>query len=57
MVGNGTTPTIAYGMNFGANWKGIDFSFMLYTKQGQWSRSYFHEQYMNYGDRAQLYFK
>jgi len=29
MVGNGTTPTIAYGMNFGVNWKGIDFSCLL----------------------------
>ena len=25
---------------------------MLYTKQGQWSRSYFHEQYMDYSDRG-----
>ena len=25
--------------------KGFDFSFMIYTKQGQWSRSYFHDQY------------
>ena len=32
--------------------KGFDFSFMLYTKQGQWSRSYFHEQYMDYSDRG-----
>ena len=34
------------------NYRGFDFSFMLYTKQGQWSRSYFHDAYMNYGDRG-----
>jgi hypothetical protein len=28
-VGNGTNPTTAYGISFGANWKGIDFSCLL----------------------------
>lgn len=32
--------------------KGFDFSFTIYTKQGQWSRSYIHEQYMDYNDRG-----
>ena len=35
------------------NYKNFDFSVMLYTKQGQWTRSYFHETYMRYGDRGQ----
>ena len=35
------------------NYKNFDFSVMIYTKQGQWSRSYFHDSYMNYGDRGQ----
>ncbi len=29
------------------NYKKFDFSVMIYTKQGQWTRSYFHEKYMN----------
>ncbi len=36
--------------------KGFDFSFTIYTKQGQWSRSYFHEQYMDYNDRGRQKF-
>lgn len=32
--------------------KGFDFSIMFYTKSGFWSRSYFHEKYMKYGDRG-----
>lgn len=35
------------------NYKKFDFSVMIYTKQGQWTRSYFHETYMRYGDRGQ----
>ncbi len=31
---------------------GFDFGFTIYTKQGQWSRSYIHEQYTDYGDRG-----
>lgn len=34
------------------NYKNFDFSVMLYTKQGQWSRSYFHERYLQYNDRG-----
>ncbi len=32
--------------------KGFDFSIMAYTKQGQWSRSYFHETYAKWSDRG-----
>jgi TonB-linked SusC/RagA family outer membrane protein len=28
-IGNGTNPTTTYGINFGFNWKGIDFSCLL----------------------------
>jgi TonB-linked SusC/RagA family outer membrane protein len=28
-IGNGTNPTTTYGVNFGLNWKGIDFSCLL----------------------------
>jgi TonB-linked SusC/RagA family outer membrane protein len=28
-VGNGTNPTVAYGVTFGASWKGVDFSCLL----------------------------
>jgi TonB-linked SusC/RagA family outer membrane protein len=28
-VGNGTNPTTTYGVNFGLNWKGLDFSCLL----------------------------
>jgi hypothetical protein len=28
-IGNGTNPTTTYGINFGLNWKGIDFSGLL----------------------------
>lgn len=34
------------------NYKDFDLSIMLYTKQGQWSRSYFHERYLQYNDRG-----
>lgn len=34
------------------NYKGFDFSVMVYTKQGQWARSYFHEKYMKWSDRG-----
>lgn len=47
-----TDPTWTGSLSSSMAYKGFDFSFMLYTKQGQWSRSYFHEQYMNYGDRG-----
>lgn len=47
-----TDPTWTGSLSSTMTYKGFDFSFMLYTKQGQWSRSYFHEQYMNYGDRG-----
>lgn len=47
-----TDPTWTGSLSSTIGWKGFDFSVMLYTKQGQWSRSYFHEQYMNYGDRG-----
>ena len=33
-------------------YKGFDFSVMIYTKQGQWSRSYFHDKYMKWSDRG-----
>ena len=47
-----TDPKWTGSLSSTMTYKGFDFSFMLYTKQGQWSRSYFHEQYMNYGDRG-----
>ena len=47
-----TDPTWTGSLSSTMTYKGFDFSFMLYTKQGQWSRSYFHEQYMDYGDRG-----
>ncbi|RGN31512.1 SusC/RagA family TonB-linked outer membrane protein [Bacteroides oleiciplenus] len=31
------------------NYKNFDFSVMIYTKQGQWTRSYFHDKYMDVG--------
>ena len=33
-------------------YKNWDFTVMLYTKSGLWSRSYFHEKYAKYGDRG-----
>lgn len=47
-----TDPTWTGSLSSSMAYKGFDFSFMLYTKQGQWSRSYFHEQYMDYSDRG-----
>jgi TonB-linked SusC/RagA family outer membrane protein len=34
MVGNGTNPTTTYGINFGASWKGFDFSCILQGSTG-----------------------
>lgn len=34
MVGHGTNPTITYGFNFGASWKGFDFSCILQGAAG-----------------------
>lgn len=34
MVGNGTNPTTTYGFNFGASWKGFDFSCILQGAAG-----------------------
>jgi len=34
MVGNGTNPTVTYGFNFGASWKGFDFSCILQGAAG-----------------------
>lgn len=34
MVGNGTNPTVTYGINFGASWKGFDFSCILQGAAG-----------------------
>lgn len=42
------TGSISSSMYF----KGFDFSFTIYTKQGQWSRSYFHETFWSTGDRG-----
>lgn len=47
-----TDPKWTGSLSSTMTYKGFDFSFMLYTKQGQWSRSYFHEQYMDYNDRG-----
>lgn len=47
-----TDPKWTGSLSSTMTYKGFDFSFMLYTKQGQWSRSYFHEQYMDYSDRG-----
>ncbi len=42
------TGSISSSMYF----KGFDFSFTIYTKQGQWSRSYFHETFWSISDRG-----
>lgn len=42
------TGSISSSMSF----KGFDFSFTIYTKQGQWSRSYFHETFWSTSDRG-----
>ena len=34
MVGNGTNPTVTFGFNFGASWKGLDFSCILQGATG-----------------------
>lgn len=47
-----TDPKWTGSLSSTMTYKGFDFSFMLYTKQGQWSRSYFHEQYLDYSDRG-----
>ena len=47
-----TDPTWMGSLSSTMAYKGFDFSFTIYTKQGQWSRSYFHEQYMDYNDRG-----
>ncbi|EOS11312.1 SusC/RagA family TonB-linked outer membrane protein [Phocaeicola sartorii] len=47
-----TDPKWTGSLSSTITYKDFDFSFMLYTKQGQWSRSYFHEQYMDYNDRG-----
>ncbi|MBQ8673434.1 MAG: TonB-dependent receptor [Bacteroides sp.] len=47
-----TDPTWTGSLISSMYWKGFDFSFNIYTKQGQWSRSYFHSQYMQYSDRG-----
>ena len=47
-----TDPKWTGSLSSTMTYKGFDFSFMLYTKQGQWSRSYFHEQYMDISDRG-----
>ncbi|MCM1332403.1 MAG: TonB-dependent receptor [Bacteroides sp.] len=47
-----TDPTWTGSLTSSMSWKGWDFSFMLYTKQGQMSRSYFHEQYFDLSDRG-----
>lgn len=39
------------------SYKGFDFSVMIYTKQGQWSRSYFHDKYMKWSDRGNQHLK
>lgn len=33
-------------------YKGFDLSFNIYTKQGHWTRSYFHDKYMKWSDRG-----
>lgn len=38
-------------------YRNFDFSVMIYTKSGMWSRSYFHEKYMKYGDRGNAHMK
>ena len=47
-----TDPKWTGSLSSTMTYKGFDFSFMLYIKQGQWSRSYFHEQYMDISDRG-----
>ena len=44
----GYRPKWTGSLSSSMGYKGFDFSFMLYTKQGQWSRSYFHQQYQDY---------
>lgn len=47
-----TDPKWIGSLNSSMYYKGFDFSIMVYTKQGQWSRSYFHDKYMKWSDRG-----
>lgn len=47
-----TDPKWIGSLTSNINFKGFDFSIMVYTKQGQWSRSYFHDTYLKYSDRG-----
>lgn len=47
-----TDPRWTGSLSTSVYFKGFDLSVMLYTKSGFWSRSYYHEKYMAYGDRG-----
>lgn len=44
-----TDPNWIGSLSTSLNYKNFDFAVMIYTKQGQWTRSYFHDKYMNSG--------
>ena len=43
-----TDPKWVGSLSSNMYYKGFDFSVMIYTKQGQWARSYFHDKYKWY---------
>ena len=48
-----TDPKWIGSLSTNVYYKGFDFSVMIYTKQGQWSRSYVHDgKYMKWSDRG-----
>lgn len=47
-----TDPKWVGSLSSNMYYKGFDFSVMIYTKQGQWARSYFHDKYMKWSDRG-----
>lgn len=48
-----TDPKWVGSLTSSMSFKGFDFSFMIYTKQGQWSKSPFHDgKYMKWSDRG-----
>ncbi|MGI6232604.1 MAG: SusC/RagA family TonB-linked outer membrane protein [Prevotella sp.] len=52
-----TDPRWTGSLSTSLRYKNFDFSVMLYTKSGFWSRSYFHEKFAKYGDRGNAHMK
>lgn len=48
-----TDPKWIGSLSTSMTYKGFDFSVMVYTKQGQWSRSYFHDTFGDYNRAGQ----